>query len=746
MSVLDENTAVIAGYGGTFQISTDKGLGWNDVGLFNPRYNFNDMSFEGSTGYLVGRKTSLVKYPSGGEDDVYINGILLKTSDNGENWSVLNLSGIGEGSDPGLNPNVKGCITLDPFAVCCINDTIALLYVQWSDILSGTKKTHSAVFKTTDGGIKWKAITKDFGSAYVNAIKRIGKDIYIGGNKILHKTSIENDDVTDLFPAFSLVAGSNVFINDFRFYENEIYVQTLSGCFISKDNGITFSKISGITGGNDFFKLNSNVMLNLGTSSNSRATIDGGSTWQSCFPGKTIWEIPGIFNDSVYALASSVIYKMAVNDLKAGNYKWFAQNVGDGSSNLQKLQIVNSQKALLVGGSQIAKRTDNKGASWTDMALPKLYAGSDYDFRSVSSAGKTAYVSSRYVKLVDYPSGEDYYLNGLIYKTDDAWNTWKVLNTKNIGKDSSTDVSKYPTMKGCYKMDNYTVHCVDANNVYMYVGWSDTILVPKTETKHSRVFKTTDGGELWTAVTKDFGSAIVMSIQFSGETGFLAGNKILQKTTDGGKTFTDLYPKITVGTDSNLVISSVVMHSRDEVYFQTSNNKGVFVTKDGGSTFTKIIGVSGGLDFVVLDSNSFMSLGSSSAIKFTNDGGTRWTNCSPGVTIYAAGKVFNDSLYVLGKSNVYKVSVSDLDIKTYLAEIAAPNPLKVFYGSSSLELVSTDKTIDRCMVFSISGQLIAVKDPKDFVCRFEYHDFRPGVYILAATVGGKRYTQKVIVK
>ncbi|OFX60547.1 MAG: hypothetical protein A2066_05485 [Bacteroidetes bacterium GWB2_41_8] len=748
MSIHDENTAVIAGFGRTFKITSDKGISWEDVGLFNPKYHFNDISVTDNVGYIVGRKTMLVKNPTGGDEDVFVNGVLIKTLDNGSTWSQLDLSKIGEGTSPAINPNAKGSISLNPFAVLSVSASKAMIFMHWFDVTSGTKNAHSAVFKTTDGGAKWAAITPDFGGAYINAMKKFGSDIYIGGNKILLKASTENDIVSDLFPAFSLVAGTNAFINEIRsFKENEIHVVTTSGVFISADSGNTFTKLNGPTGGNDIFKLDDKTMIVLGSQSASKATIDGGTTWVSCYPGKTSWEISGVFNDSLYVMATSVINKMAVSDLKAGNYKWVSKTLVEGSSILQKMYLADEKNALIVGDDQLAKRTTDSGKTWTDALFPDLvvYDGK-YDFRSVSTSGSTGYLTSRWLKMVDYPSGEDYYLNGLIYKTEDAWKTWKVLNTKNVGKDTPTDASKYPTLKGCYAMDNYTIECVDAKTAFMFAGWSDTITVPKTVTKHSRVFKTTNGGDLWTAVTKDFGGAIVNSIEFSGETGYLAGNKILLKTTDNGTTFIDLYPKLTIGTDSNLVVSSVTIQSVDEVYFQTSNNKGVFATKDGGSTFTKFSGVNGGFDFVVLDNNSFMSVGSSTANKFTNDGGTSWKDCNLGVAIFAAGEVLNDSLYLLGKSNVYKVAVTDLDIKTFAVEVKLPNPLKVFYGTSALELVSAEKNIDRCMVYNISGQLVANTEPRSPNFRIEYNSFTPGIYIVAALIEGKKYTQKVIFK
>jgi photosystem II stability/assembly factor-like uncharacterized protein len=748
MVVHDESTAVIAGFGKTFRITTDKGVSWNDVGLLNPKYNFNDISIKDNVGYMVGRKTSLVKNPAGGEDDVYVNGVVLKTTDGGNNWSLLDLSKFGEGTNPALNPNLPGCITLNPYSVLCVNETTALVYLQWYDVITGSRKTHSAVFKTVNGGANWTAITQDFGSAYVMTIKMIGTDIYFGGNKILMKVSGADGSLTDLFPAFSAVAGATAFINEIRYFSgSDFYVLTTTGVYYSADSGKTFIKLNGLTGGNDLFKLDDKVMIVLGSSSASKATINGGTAWTGCFPGKTCFEIGGIFNDSLYALSSAIAYKIAVNDLKSGNYKWVAKTIGIGNNNLQKMVQFDTSKALIIGDDQIAKKTSDKGITWTDATLPDLYVNDgQYDFRSVSSSGNAGYTVTRNYKLADYSSGEDYFLSGLIFKTDDAWKTWKVLNNKNVGKDTPTDASKYPLMAGCYGMDNYTIECVDAKTAYLYVDWNDTITAPKTVTKHSRVFKTTDGGDLWTAVTKDFGASFIMSIKFSGDTGYIAGNKILLKTVDGGKTFTDLLPNLTGGTDLSQIISSVTMRSNDEAFFSTSNNKGIFFTGDGGNTFTKLNGINGGFDLVALDNNSFLSVGSSASNKFTNDGGTTWKDNNVGLTIYAAGKVFNDSLYVLGKSNAYKIAVADLDIKTFVADVKSPNSLKVLYGTSALELVSAVGNIDRCMVYTVSGQLVAITEPKTSNCAFEYHSFTPGIYLIASLIKGKKYTQKVIFK
>jgi len=748
MATYDDNSAIIAGLGRTIKKSDDKGLSWKDVGLLNPKYNFNDMSINGNVGFIVGRRTTLVDNPDGGEADVSINGVLLKTIDGGLTWTVLNTSTIGEGTNTGLNPNAKGCYALDPFSILTISDTKALVFVYWYDISTGIRKTHSAVFKTVDGGAKWKAITKDLEGAYINTMKMQGTDIYIGGNKILYKASTENDELTDIFPAFSSVGGSTAFVNEIRFFNNEIYVQAVAATAVSTNGGTSFTKINALTGGNDILKLDNNVIISIGSTTKSKATTDGGTTWNDCKIPATGFEIAGLMNDSLITFCNETIYKMAVADLKAATYKWKAQTVTGASGNLQKMHIADASNALIIGNGQLARKSSNKGITWAPVTLPYLFvSGGDYDFRSLSSSGNAGYLSSRRSLMIDYASGEDYYLSGLIYKTSDAWKTWTLLNNKNVGKDTPTDASKYPTMTGCYGMDNYTIECVSAQTAYLYAGWSDTVSVPKTVTKHSRVFKTLDGGDSWTAITSDFSSSIVMAIKFSGETGYIGGNKILLKTTDGGKTFTDLYPKIKSLTTGDPVVSSIAMLSAEEVYFPSSNNQGIFVTKDGGSTFTKLTGVTGGLDFAILDKNSLMTIGTTASTKFTNDGGTTWIDSNAGVALYAAGKVLNDSLYVLAKSNAYKIAVSDLDIKTSVNPLLSyENTIKIYYNNSDLELVSENEDIDRCFVYQVNGSLIMITEPKSKSCKFTYDEFTPGVYIIAASAGGKRMVQKVYFK
>jgi photosystem II stability/assembly factor-like uncharacterized protein len=454
-------------------------------------------------------------------------------------------------------------------------------------------------------------------------------------------------------------------------------------------------------------------------------------------------------NDSLIALTGGIIYKIAVADLNSGNYKWRSQTI-HGTENLHKMHIFDETKALIAGYGNGFLNTSDKGVSWTDKTLPEyLIYGANYNFISLSKGEDGAsYASTRRMQITDYPtnsSKSDDYLSGIIAASTDNWETWKILDNTKIGKNDPADVSKNPFATGCYSLDNYTIECVDASTVYLYANWNDSISNTEKTISHSRIFKTSDGGANWSAITDDFGTTFIYDISFKKDTGYISGNKILLKTTDGGAHFTDIYPIVTVGTDSSLIIYKTKILSGKELYVVTSTD-GIFYTNNGGESFSKVGTISGANDLVLLDKNSFMAVGTSTKTKFTNDGGVSWKDCNPSSTIWVAGEVLNDSLYVLCKSSVYKIAVSDLDINTSVNDLTLSNNFKVYYGPSELTLVSTNKDIDRCFVYSIDGKLVAITEPRSKSCLFNYGSFTPGIYIIAVSAGGQRFSQKVVFK
>ncbi|MCF8380704.1 MAG: DUF5018 domain-containing protein [Bacteroidales bacterium] len=670
MNIVNDTTTILAGYGRTFRKSADLGITWDEVRLLDPSFDFVDISINANgIGYACSGDEQVINNPTDGELDVYAEGVLLKTIDNGSTWSVFDISKIGQGiEDPLLSPNAPGCYSQHFRAVEVIDDNTALLGIEWYyfDQVMENRASHAGVFKTVDGGESWVCITNN--DSYPMAIELAVSTIYFGGSNHLLKTVAGSDVVTDIYPNLIAVTGGDntVFINDFTIVsESEVYVVTsTNGIYKTVDMGATFTKLGNGApeGSNDLYIINESVMLALGSSARSALTVDGGLSWTLFYPSAVCYEIGGVFNDTLYGLATSKVYKIAVSDIIASNSKWTSQTLSDGN-NLQKMHIIDANNAIIVGNGGAFQVTSDAGLNWEQDDLPELFVyGAEYDFSAVSTSGEASYTSTRRFLQLDYPTSsiyEDYYAHGLIYKSLDYWNTWELIDVGTIGE--GTDPSLNPNMTGCYGLSPTEIECTNANTVYVYVTWNDTTAGKANKKYHSRVFKSTDSGSTWVSLTEDFGSRYVNSIKFLDENnGFIAGNTILLRTNDGGATFTDLYPTvITVSGDSTIFIYDLIYIDENEWFVQTSTN-GVYATYDGGASYKKFVGIEGGSDFYKLDENSYIVLGGSTKSKLSWDKGESWINCYPGSSIWSIGGVLNDSLVALAKSNLYKIALSEL--------------------------------------------------------------------------------------
>lgn len=744
---INGSEAIIAGFGNTFYKTTNNGGSWEEKGILKPAMSYSDLSIKGNTGYLVSLRGKLYD----ANLDVQKNGVLYVTKDGGATWNLIDVGGIGSGDDPALNPNAFLAFGLDFQAVECVNDSTAYCSLRWMEYSTTTTSMYisrAGIFKTTDNCATWTNISGDLGSTVITTIAFSDTIGYIGGNKVLYKTSSNNNNLTDIFA--NLNTSGSGYVSDITVVDkNEIYVTTTSnGVFKSLDGGATFSKytMTGVTGGWDFYKVNDNTLVFVGGANKSRVSNDGGTTWIDLKLTTSIWEIAGVMNDSLLVLANSDIYKFAISDLTAGTVNWGKYTLSDGN-NLQKAHIFDENKMIIVGAAGTAKITSNKGLSWSDISLPYDPGyDEDLDFSGLSGKGDIGYACVERFYLADYPStstNADVYFSGGILATTDNWATFTSLDVAKVGSAEGDDPSKNPQLSRCNGFNPQAIECLGKDTLLVWARWYDNGVDPKEE--HSRVFKTTDNGKNWKVVSDDFGKVYVQDIEFEGDTGYVAGNKIFQKSVDRGETFTNMYANLDVNEDDDMFVYSVTMGNKDEVFVTTSAD-GILKSTDGANTFTKFTGPGGANDFYKLDNNSYMALGSSSKSYFTNNGGDTWTNCAAPSTVYEIGGVLNDSLYALGRSKFFKIAVSDLDISTSVNSLTLSNDIKVYYGVSELKLVSSEKTIDRCFVYSLDGRIVAITEPRAKVCKFNYSSFTPGMYIIAADVEGQRSTQKVVFK
>lgn len=748
----EDGSSIIIGYDNTFVKSEDNGVNWQKKTIFDPEYDFVGMGKAGEVLYMSSRRSKLIDHPTGGFPDVYVSGVLLKSTDMGATWEALDINSAGFGNNPLVNPNADGAYAKDVFAIGAAAENVIIGYSGWYNQTTGKKESHGAVFLTKDGGASWSTVTSDLGSSIINCVEVMDTVAAYGGLKSLFFTNLVTDSTVNIYPNLAVGTDSNIYVNNITFTSPQsFYASTVSdGIFKTEDEGQTFTQLPGIGGANDLIVINDSTILTLGSSSKSKLSTDSGATWVDCYPGATCYKIGGILGDTIYGLAKSKAYKCAIADIISKSPQWSTVDLFN-KENLMKMAIFDESHAVIAGNGENCKYTSDGGLTWNNTQLPDDYLEDvDLDFNDISSNGLNAYATVRRFKIANLSaidSLNDLYMEGLLLKTSDNWETSTLIDASKIGENEGNDPTLNPQLDECWGFNPYTVECVDENIAYVWGNWYEDVTEGKKKDR-SRVFKTVDGGESWVGITPDYGVAYINDIEFSGDTGYIAGNKILVKTVDAGATLIDLYPNIYAANagDSSIFLKTIHMISTQEFYIPTTSD-GVFITSDGGETFTKFDGISGANDVYKFDHNSILCMGTTSKSKFTNDWGTNWQNAAiPSTTIFSIGGVVNDSLYVLAKSVIAKIALSDLELTTAIPTLFTKAELKVFYEPTAVKLVSTEGDIERCAMYSISGKLVSLTEPNNRTQKFNNNEFPSGIYIVNAVVKGKRYINKIAIK
>jgi photosystem II stability/assembly factor-like uncharacterized protein len=756
MHLYTDNTAVITGNGGAFSKYNPTSDTWSPVKITTPVYDFTSLSIKNGSGLLSSRRGKMVDNPSGGNEDLYANGLLLKTTDNGATWTNFDLSPLANISSETLNPMSAGSIATDNFAVEYIDENNILLYCGWYDYRTGTKTSRGAVFATTNGGTSWTPITGDLESAVITTIKSASTYSVFGGLNQFYKNITGQTESINLYPALVIGAANDqtIYVNDVTFVDdNTFYVSTVSnGVLKTTDGGASFTQTTGVgatTGAADFYVHNSNVMVILGTSSQSKLTINGGTNWTACNPGATIYEIGGVFNGFLYGLANGKVYKLSVENLEAGVSSWILVEMSTGN-NLQQMHIVDNTTAFITGYGQTMKRSTDGGLTWNDVDCPDpiLPLAEELDFNALGVSGNLSIAAARRFKLIDYPTTSTYTdltVDGILFTSTDNWATWNVLDIRKIGELTSTDASLNPTLAACYGADPYSLAITNSTTYYVWINWYETTS-ETTKSTHSRIFKTTNSGGTWVSISDNFGTNFITDINFMNENyGIITGNNVLLKTTNGGTDFTNLLPTILIGTDGSMFINGVTIIDENEFYVYTSTD-GVFKTTNGGADFTKFPTLSGTNDFAKLNNSTYIALGTSTKSYYSNTGGASWENCYPGSSIWEIGEVMNGKLYALANGNVYKIPIAEIASGVGINEFDKPSDISIRYYAESIELVSAQADIDQCILYNVTGKIIATYTPKSTLCRIETGSLPNGIYIAATLSNGKRATNKLYIK
>uniref|UniRef100_UPI00083F5C29 right-handed parallel beta-helix repeat-containing protein n=1 Tax=Rhodohalobacter halophilus TaxID=1812810 RepID=UPI00083F5C29 len=139
------------------------------------------------------------------------------------------------------------------------------------------------------------------------------------------------------------------------------------------------------------------------------------------------------------------------------------------------------------------------------------------------------------------------------------------------------------------------------------------------------VLRTVDGGENWKEITVNTaaeGSINLNKIYFVDENIGFVGGSSLYKSTDGGESWSE------VAVQENISIQDIDFYDQNygmiAVYNQTEMGAGLFITEDGGISWSSEFNGARFSGVDIVDENRAFVVGSRGLIVTTNDGGNSW--------------------------------------------------------------------------------------------------------------------------
>jgi len=480
---VDENTGYAAGDVGTIIKTTNGGFNWS-VKNINPNIRLYGMHFINAfTGFVVGND----------------NGKLYKTSDAGENWTLV------------LTAN-STLWDID-FSTYTLGFAVGL----------GGK-----IFKTTNGGDLWNLIS----SQTLNNLFCI--DMYdslngmVGGGNYLSKTSnggvnwvVQNITYQSIF---SIIGSVNFVTNDVLYALSDsdyrIYKTTNSG-----QNWIEHIIIPSVVGLDrkiSFVDANTGIM----TSNEGliRKTTDGGITWNVNYSYQPRYSEVGLLFDCVFLNKyTAFISGSGGRVIKStnGGDNWYTAT--GGNENFYSNFFINSNTGFTVGTDGKILKTTNAGVNWIEKQSTTIQRLREVDFPSID---------------IGYVCGD----TGTVLKSTDAGESWNDINPGGVNNyfgldfiDEQTGYLSGGNSARILKTTNGGENWVDqvtgvgpsaVLGPLMFVNVDNGFIVGDYN------LRTTNSGINWIINTQGGGIDVFFASSLTGYQ--TVGSGIIAKTTNGG--------------------------------------------------------------------------------------------------------------------------------------------------------------------------------------------------------------------
>jgi len=514
-------------------------------------------------------------------------GMLMKTTDAGESWTILKSGTYSRLSfvDFSEQTGIGFAVGYDGTIIKTTNDGLT-----WTDKSFNTNDVYFSVDFSADaltGFLTGVSSTDTLGFIY----KTVN-----GGDSWLPLNTAINGIFNDIeFPDNSgtgFICG-RVFSND-----NAIILKTT-------DSGLTWlNQSQGLTGTLYYlcFPQNSQTGYVTGYPGKIFKTTDGGNNWTSQLSGSNaqFYSIDFYENDQTGVAVGTFGYYMRTSN---GGVNWTGYNVPEPTNNfMYSVSFMNANSAVAAGMIGSLLKTTDSGISW-------------YSIRK-------GYI--KWIESVCFPvNSQTGYIcgSGIIMKTTNAGSEWIP---------QSADGNTVMFREILFPFNNETGYVVGGTG---------------------RIFKTTDGGQNWVRQIVFSGSELCdIDFPSDVNTGYISGDMVILKTTNGGENWEQLSsPPIflnAVSFPDNNETGYVAGEAGSSGRIYKTTNGGLNWIQQTAASVSGIVDI----QFPADDQNGYAVEWAGKILRTTN-GGTNWTAYLTDINTYGICFPFNNLFgYVTGGS------------------------------------------------------------------------------------------------
>jgi photosystem II stability/assembly factor-like uncharacterized protein len=545
---INSTTGYASGLHGTIIKTTDGGNNWSLLNT-GTKNDLNHFQFVNSnTAFAVGA-----------------NGTMLKTTDGGITWAILNsgtVSNLSSVHFPDLNTGYAAASDGTIIKTADAGNT-------WTVLNSGTTETLKTIFFTsqTDGIAAGGSVIPGPRNSYHSFLTRTTD----GGITWIPYTLPRNIPVTRVlfFNSQTGIAAGG--------HPDGSHAAPEGTVLITKDGGLTWTEVFyGFQAVNSFdFSDDHTTGIAIGNYGTIKTT-DGGNSWNIIsYDGNPLASLSLLNPD----IAIGVGWLGKISKTLNGALSWNDVSKSLTNGNIASLQFINSTTGYAVvsyeAGSII--KTNDGGASWQ-----KLSGGNTGNFSSLFFTNS----ATGYATAYNYPYSD-------ISKTTDGGNTWREI----FSASSSyflRSIAFATSQSGVAVGDSGTILRTTNAGVSWHLVSSNTKLTLQSIRFFNNtrgvivgegglILRTTDGGATWTPSNSGTSASLTSVTSLNANTGYASGyNGTVLKTNNEGRTWAIL-PTSYPGS-----LSDVYFTDENTGYVSSIQNGEILKTTDGGKTWNTL--------------------------------------------------------------------------------------------------------------------------------------------------------------